>query len=124
MPYWGVENEIFVFLINEDSNKERYHGNKMFDILEFLLSCFISVKSLLLVTSQFLLKGHKMLNFLFAFFSQDFRDFKFISLEGKQISTNGVKLSAFILANKKIITNFDAYTVSTLILSTQTSMQN
>ena len=44
-PYWGVENEIIVFLINEGSNRECCHGNKIFDILEFLSSCFISVPS-------------------------------------------------------------------------------
>ena len=42
-PCWGIENEIVVFLINEGSNLECYHGNKIFDILEFLSSCFISV---------------------------------------------------------------------------------
>ena len=43
--YWGIENEIIVFLINEGSNRECCHGNKIFDILEFLSSCFISVPS-------------------------------------------------------------------------------
>ena len=41
----GVENEIIVFLSNEGSNRECCHGNKIFDILEFLPSCFISVPS-------------------------------------------------------------------------------
>ena len=43
--HWGVENEVIVFLINEGSNRECCHGNKIFDILEFLSSCFISVRS-------------------------------------------------------------------------------
>ena len=41
----GVENETIVFLINEDLNRECCHGNKIFDILKFLSSCFISVSS-------------------------------------------------------------------------------
>ena len=41
----GVENEIIVFLINEGSNRECCYGNKIFHILEFLSSCFISVPS-------------------------------------------------------------------------------
>ena len=41
----GVENEIIVFLINEASYRECCHGNKIFDILEFLSSCFIRVPS-------------------------------------------------------------------------------
>ena len=40
-----------MFLINEGSNRECCHGNKIFDILEFPL-----------------LKGHKMLNFVLTFF--------------------------------------------------------
>ena len=40
-PYWGVENEIIVFLISEGLTRECCHGNKQFDILEFLSSCFI-----------------------------------------------------------------------------------
>ena len=40
---------------------------------------------ILVVTSQFLLKGHKMFNFLFAFFSRFPRLWKLISLERKQI---------------------------------------
>ena len=40
----GVENEIIVFLINEGSNRG-CNGNKIFDILEFPSSCFISVPS-------------------------------------------------------------------------------
>ena len=44
-PYWGVENEIIVFLINEDLNRECCHGNKIFDTSELLSSCFISVPS-------------------------------------------------------------------------------
>ena len=54
-PYWGVESEIVVFLINGDSNQECCQGNKIFHILEFLLSCFISVPSFTLfwlVTSE------------------------------------------------------------------------
>ena len=50
------------------------------------------------MTSQFLLKGHKMLNFLVAFFlkiSETLKDFE--SLERKQISTNGKKLSSWFL---------------------------
>ena len=43
--YWGVENEIIVFLINGDLNRECYHGNKVVYILELLSSCFISVPS-------------------------------------------------------------------------------
>ena len=39
----GVENEIIVFLIKEGSNREGCNGNRIFDILEFLSSCFISV---------------------------------------------------------------------------------
>ena len=35
-PYRGIENEIIVFLINESSNRECCHDNKMFNILEFL----------------------------------------------------------------------------------------
>ena len=46
-PYWEVENEIIVLLINEGSNRECCHDNKISDILEFLSSCFISVLSLL-----------------------------------------------------------------------------
>ena len=42
---WGVENEIIAFLINEGSNREYCDGNKIFDILEFLSSSFISVPS-------------------------------------------------------------------------------
>ena len=45
VAYWGVENEIIVFLIDEGSNRECCHDNKIFDILEFLSSCFISVPS-------------------------------------------------------------------------------
>ena len=41
----GVENEIIKFLISEGSNRECCHGNKIFDILELLSSCFISVPS-------------------------------------------------------------------------------
>ena len=41
----GVEDEIIAFLINEGSKRECCHGNKIFDILEFLSSCFISVPS-------------------------------------------------------------------------------
>ena len=41
----GVKNEIIVFLINKVSNQECCHGNKIFDILEFFSSCFISVPS-------------------------------------------------------------------------------
>ena len=33
LPYWGVENEIIVFLINEGSNRECGYGNKIFYIL-------------------------------------------------------------------------------------------
>ena len=50
------------------------------------------------MTSQVLLKGHKMLNFLVAFFlkiSETLKDFE--SLERKQISTNGKKLSSWFL---------------------------
>ena len=39
----GVENEIIMFLINEDANRECCNGNKIFHILEFLSSCFVSV---------------------------------------------------------------------------------
>ena len=42
-PYWGVENEIIVFLVNEGSNRECCHVNKIFYILELLSSCFIGV---------------------------------------------------------------------------------
>ena len=42
-PYWGVQNEITVFPIDEGSNQECCHGNKMFYILEILSSCFISM---------------------------------------------------------------------------------
>ena len=44
-PSWGVENETIVFLINEGSNRECCHGNKIFYILELISSCFISVLS-------------------------------------------------------------------------------
>ena len=40
MAFLGVDKEIIVFLINEGSNKECCHGNKIFDILEFLSYCF------------------------------------------------------------------------------------
>ena len=65
------------------------------------------------MTSQFLLNGHKMPNFLSAFFSRFPRISKLVSLEWKQISINGKKhsswlLLSFILANKRIIKNFDA----------------
>ena len=43
-PYQEVANEIIVFLIDEASNSEGYHGNKIFNILEFFLF-FISVPS-------------------------------------------------------------------------------
>ena len=45
----GAENEIIVFLINEASNPECCHGNKIFDILEFLSFCFITVPSFYLI---------------------------------------------------------------------------
>ena len=94
-PHWGVENEIIVFPINEGSNRQCCRDNKMFYVLEPFLSYFIintkfyliltgNVKitfdsnvelvEVLLVTSQFLLKGHKLLNF-FRIFAQDFRGF-------------------------------------------------
>ena len=41
----GSTKEIIVFLINEGSNRECCHDNKLFDNLEFLSSCFISVPS-------------------------------------------------------------------------------
>ena len=41
-PTGGSKNDIIVFLINETSDRECCHGNKMFHILELLLSCFIS----------------------------------------------------------------------------------
>ena len=37
LAYWGVENEIIVFLINEGWNPECCHGNKMFCMLELLV---------------------------------------------------------------------------------------
>ena len=37
------KNEIIEFLINEGSNRECCHGNKIFDSLEFLSSYFTSV---------------------------------------------------------------------------------
>ena len=52
---------------------------------------------IIVVTSQFLLKGHKMFNFLFAFFSRFLRLWKLISLERKQVATNGKKLSSWFL---------------------------
>ena len=89
-PYWGVENKIIVFPINEGSNRERCHGNKIFYILELLFNILlhqctkfyliltsnvytkfdlnIVYVPVLLVTSQVLLKWHEMLNFLIAFF--------------------------------------------------------
>ena len=44
-PYWGVENEILLFLINEGSRRGYCHGNKTFYILVLHLSCLISVPS-------------------------------------------------------------------------------
>ena len=44
-PYWRVEIEITVFLINGGLNQECFHRNKMFYILELLSSCPISVPS-------------------------------------------------------------------------------
>ena len=41
----GAENEIIVFLINEGSNLRMLPWQQIFDILEFLSSCFISVPS-------------------------------------------------------------------------------
>ena len=66
------------------------------------------------MTSQFLLKGHKMLNFLVTFF-QDFRDYESSYLWNGNRYQQMVKSflfdvwRSFILANKKIIKNFDAY---------------
>ena len=39
----GVENKLIVFPINEGSNRECCHGNKIFHILEVFSSCFIGV---------------------------------------------------------------------------------
>ena len=47
-----VENEIIVFLINEGWNQECCHDNKIFDILEFLSSCFVSVPSFFLILTS------------------------------------------------------------------------
>ena len=44
-PYWGVENEIIVFLINEGSNRECCQGNKIVFMSVLLSSCFINVPS-------------------------------------------------------------------------------
>ena len=51
------------------------------------------------MTSQFLLKGHKTLNFLFAFSLEISEPLKLISLERKQISTNGKKNAFFSVFN-------------------------
>ena len=51
-PYWGVEKEIIVFLMNEGWNRECCHGNKMLYILELLSSCFITVKVYFILTSN------------------------------------------------------------------------
>ena len=51
----------------------------------------------LLLTSQFLLKGYKMLSFHFAFFPRFQTLWKLISREQKQISTNGI--SFFLVFN-------------------------
>ena len=65
------------------------------------------------MTSQFLLKGHKLLNFLFAFY-QDFRDFENSYLWKTNRYQQTVKSFLFGLqrssmsTNKKIIKNFDA----------------
>ena len=74
-----------------------------------IFCCHSNMLGLRFVTSQFLLKGHKTLNFLFAFFPRFPTLWKLIALEWKQISTNIKKLSSwsFILVNKKLIKNFD-----------------
>ena len=43
VAHWELETEIIVFLINEGLNRECCHGNKIFDILEFLSSCFLTL---------------------------------------------------------------------------------
>ena len=44
-PYWGVENGILLFLINEALSRKGCHGNKKFYILVLLSSCLMSVPS-------------------------------------------------------------------------------
>ena len=56
----------------------------------------IEQMQILFVTSQFLLKGHKLLIF-FAFFLKISETLKLISLERKQILTNGKELSFWFL---------------------------
>ena len=71
-PYWGIENEILLFLN-------------------------IELIQVLLVTSQFLLKGHKMLNFLFAFFPEISETLRAHTSGMKQISAKGKKPSSQFL---------------------------
>ena len=52
---------------------------------------------ILAVTSEFLLKGHKMFNFLVAFFLKISDTLKAHISGRKQISTNGKKLSSWFL---------------------------
>ena len=62
---------------------------------------------ILIVTSQFLLKGHKVLNSLFAFFLKISETLKAHISGTVKTFLLGFKPS-FILANKKFIENFDA----------------
>ena len=63
------------------------------------------------MTSKFLLKGHNILNFLFAFFPKISETLE-AHISGSETDIKGKKLSSWfykslILANKEIIKNFD-----------------
>ena len=51
-PWWGVENGILLFLINEGLNWKCFHGNKIFYILVLLLSRLMSTKFHMILTSN------------------------------------------------------------------------